>query len=75
MTIMNCPECSRPLSSHATFCPHCGISGQALREARTPDPLQQVIAFLIVGFCVVGAIFVVLKDFAVWLYGLFSSLF
>lgn len=32
MTIINCEECSQPISDAAYFCPHCGRPGKAAKS-------------------------------------------
>ena len=56
MAMSSCPECSKPLSEHADSCPHCGISGAAMKSGRENRALGQgcgcllVIGFIILWF-------------------------
>ena len=49
--LVNCPDCSKPVSSRAVFCPSCGCPGEAIAEAadnsardnvKTPDRLIKI---------------------------------
>ncbi|MFA7171835.1 MAG: hypothetical protein WC340_00220 [Kiritimatiellia bacterium] len=49
--LVNCPDCSKPVSSRAVFCPSCGCPGEAIAEAaenstkeniKTPDNLLKI---------------------------------
>jgi hypothetical protein len=50
-SLVNCPDCSKPVSSRAVFCPSCGCPGEVIAEAannpvkddvKTPDRLIKI---------------------------------
>jgi hypothetical protein len=58
-SLINCPDCSKPVSSRAVFCPSCGCPGDAIAEAakkmmqknsKTPDGLLKVVTGERTGF-------------------------
>jgi hypothetical protein len=57
--LMDCPDCTKQISSRAVFCPHCGCPGEAIvkealrrAEARRPKPLVAVTTPGTRGHCV-----------------------
>lgn len=39
MPLMNCPECSRPVSNQAPACPHCGYPLAGPSPGQVPRPI------------------------------------
>lgn len=64
MAIINCLECSKPFSSSISACPYCDAPNSQPHQARYEPPSQkspQQIKFEnIVGFGIVGIIFIVM---------------
>ena len=41
-SLVHCPDCSKPVSSRAVFCPSCGCPGEVIAEAATNSVLDSV---------------------------------